>query len=406
MDYSELIETRKIKLQELENLVNTGKQEQRMLNDDENTKFEAMKKELENLDKEIDEKRNLNNNNNKNIVIKTKTMENNFSLLKSIRNVVEGRTHDDLTIAVMNKGMEDFRKSGLSYRGQIVVPSEYRASDSVLAGTQYAGQEIVAEDKFALLPYLRANSVLVNAGAQLLGNLVGTVSIPYISSGTTASWATEVAEADHSKPTFAELTLSPKRLSTFIDISKQFLIQDSLQAEQMLRQDLMNALNEKLEATILGTAASSATQPGGIFNGVSYTFSGDTTWANVVSLETAVANNNALKNNAAYILHPSTVGDLKTTSKAGTEAIFILDGNTLNGYPVFATTNMPAGTIANYKLGAFGVWSDLIIGSWGGIDITVDMFSRATYGQIRVVINGYFDAVKRRSASFAYGSFY
>jgi len=405
MDHIELIEKRKSKVEELENLINAGKVEQRMLNEIETSTFESIKNEIQDLDKEIEEKRDLNNNKTKIIIKNTNKMEN-FSLIKSIRNVVEGRNNDDYTLAVLAQGQEDFKKSGLSYRGQLTLPMELRANE-VVAGTAILGQEVISEDKFGLLPYLRANSIMVSSGAQLLANLVGNVSIPTLATGSTASWATETAASAVSQLGFGEVTLSPKRLSTYIDISKQFLIQDSIQAEQMLRSDLMSSLIDKLEATLLGTAASSSTQPAGLFYGASYTFSGTTTWANMVSLETAVANNNALKNNASYIIHPTTLGTLKTTSKNATYgSTYIAESNTINGYPYFTTTNLPAGSVANSKLSVFGVMSDFIIGQWGGIDLTVDMYSQAVNGKIRLVVNAYFDGVRRRDASFAYAACY
>jgi hypothetical protein len=45
-------------------------------------------------------------------------------------------------------------------------------------------------------------------------------------------------------------------------------------------------------------------------------------------------------------------------------------------------------------------WSDLIIGQWGGFDLIVDPYSVAKEGKVRLVINTYWDAKFRRSASY------
>ena len=47
-----------------------------------------------------------------------------------------------------------------------------------------------------------------------------------------------------------------------------------------------------------------------------------------------------------------------------------------------------------------GNWSDYVIGQWGGIDLTVDPYTQAANGKVRLVINAYFDAKPRRADSF------
>ena len=47
-----------------------------------------------------------------------------------------------------------------------------------------------------------------------------------------------------------------------------------------------------------------------------------------------------------------------------------------------------------------GDFRELIIGQWGGIDLTIDTLTKATEGMVRIVINAYFDAKVRRSAAF------
>jgi len=401
MTVVELIEKRKEKFADMSNIISVGETEQRKLSAVEITAFENIKKEVEELDKEIDERQNKDNNKKHNINIINKNMEN-FSLLRSIRDIVEGRNYTDATLAALEAGKNEFRKAGLTYRGQLALPIEFRA-DEILAGTATEGQEIVGEDKFGLLPYLRANSILVQSGAQLLSGLVGDVSIPVLGTGAAANWKTEVEAATISALEFSEITLSPKRLTTYIDISKQFLIQDSIAAENMLRNDLIGSIMDKLEATLLGAASGNTTQPAGVFYGASYT-STAATWSSIVALESAVSANNALKNGAAYLLHPTSLGTLKTTSKDSGSGRFIAEGTLINGFPFYVTSNMP--TINSTKKGVlFGVMSDLLIGQWGGLDITVDPYSQAVNGKVRIIVNAYFDGKARRSASFAYANF-
>ena len=233
--------------------------------------------------------------------------------------------------------------------------------------------------------------------------LVGNLSIP-VYSGSNVTWEGEVAGATDGAGTFTEVTLEPKRITAFIDVSKQFLIQDSNSAEEMLRRDIVNALAEKLEKTILGKEAGSTTQPAGMF-ATAPTVKGVPTYKSIVNIETALENAN-VTGEKVFIVNPSAKGVLKTTEKAAGTAKYLMEGNELDGYTVLSS---PAVAKA-LQVGAdeagvvFGNFNDYVIAQWGGIDLQIDPFTQAANGKVRVVINAYFDAKPRRAASFVTAS--
>ena len=67
-----------------------------------------------------------------------------------------------------------------------------------------------------------------------------------------------------------------------------------------------------------------------------------------------------------------------------------MEGNEVNGYPVLCTSAVAGKGIV------YGNFADLVIGQWGGIDLTVDPYTQAANGKVRLVINAYFDAKPRR----------
>jgi len=71
-----------------------------------------------------DELRNLNDKLNKEV--KQTKMEK-FSLLKAINDVANNRQLDERSQEVVNQGVSEMRKAGLSYSGQIQLPVEERA---------------------------------------------------------------------------------------------------------------------------------------------------------------------------------------------------------------------------------------------------------------------------------------
>ena len=369
------------------NILTAGKSESRKLSADEENAYNDLCKQIADVDKEI---RDINDKLNKetNKVIK-RTMSK-FSLIKAVNDIANNRNLDERSQEVVNAGIAEMRKAGQSYSGQIVLPIEERGDIQATVATN--GQEVVAEDKLNILEPLRANLVMAQAGATYMSGLVGNVSIP-VYSGSNVGWAGEVDAATDGAGKFSEVNLEPKRLTAFIDISKQFLIQDSVSAEEMLKNDIVRAISNELEKTILGNAAGSNTKPAGVFNGVT----ADTTaldFKGIVDMEQALEDKN-VTGNLAFIVAPNVKATLKTTLKSTGVSGYLMEGGEVDGIPVYSTS---ACTSKGMVLGNF---SDYVIGQWGGIDLTVDPYTQAASGKVRLVINAYFDAKPRKAEAFA-----
>lgn len=319
--------------------------------------------------------------------------EQRFSLLKAIRNVAENRQLDNVTAAVCNEGMKEMRAAGLNTVGQIYIPTmETRAAVSVAS----EGVDVVATDLYDIIEPLRAKNVLVQAGAKFYTGLTNSAQIP-VMTGSNVNWAGETAAATDGNVLFNNVTLTPKRLTAYVDISKMLLAQDSIGVETAIRQDLINAINSKLENTILGKGAKSATTPAGIFNGKTPTKVTD--FEGLVGLEAKVEEANVL-GGVSYIASPSARASFRNMmmGSRGTAQLAYTDG-TLDGTPVYSTSNVEAKTFV------VGDFSNLAIGSWGGLDIVVDNYTQAVNGMIRLVVNAYFDAALIRPEAFQYGTF-
>jgi len=329
-----------------------------------------------------------------------------FSLIKAINAKLENKPFDDETRDMFLLGKNELRKAGVEVTGDIIIP-EQRAD--ILAGTATQGQEIVAEDKKSILPPLVDKLIFSQAGATYLTGLVGDVSVPNYA-GTSVLWKSEVDTAVDGAGSFAEVNFSPKRLTAFIDVSRQFLAQDGVGAEALLLDNIQSAVARKLEETILGYGALSSTQPEGIFwsltSGVTATAAVVPTHANVIAMETSVDAAN-VEGSMAYITNSTGRGMLKGIEKASSTGEFLLENNVMNGYPVLVT-NAVASLDGDAPVGGqglvFGNWKDLVIASWGGTSVTVDPYTLAATGQVRIVVNGFFDAKGIRGATGSGGS--
>ena len=328
------------------------------------------------------EERNNISNNTKNIHMSK------FSLIKSINDVVNNRNINEDALSVIEMGATEMRKSGLSYSGQIQLPVEERG-DAIAATVTNDGAEIVETEKLNILEPIRGKSILSEVGATFLTGLVGNISIP-VYSGSTVGWKGEMVNADNGKGLFETVELSPKRLTAYIDISKQFLVQDSVGAEEMLRKDIVNALIAKLEQTIFGMDAGDNTKPAGIFYDCDQ--ADPTDWAWVCNVEAAV---NDFGGEKRWVVNPAAKSQLKQTTVSGqlSDLRMIMEGNEVNGYPVSCSSNAGNGT---GPVAAFGDFHELVVAQWGAIDIVVDPYTLARQNAVRLVINAFFDAKLRR----------
>ena len=267
-------------------------------------------------------------------------------------------------------------------------------SDGDLIGEDYRGQDFI--------DVLRNNSAVMPLATNLNG-LSGDVKIPKKSAASTAAFiSSEGGAAGESEMTIGNISLTPKTLGAFTDVTRQLMIQSSLDIENLIRQDLAAGMAIAIDDACLEGDGNNG-KPTGItnttgINTVSLTSAAAPTWPEMVSLESAVGVDNALLGRLSYIVNPSNYGTLKSTSKDTGSGIFIADGNGMNGYPVVVSNQLTAN---NY---VFGNFSDLLIGFFGGLDLVVDPYTSSSSGTVRVVALQSVDAAVRNPVSFVVGS--
>lgn len=382
-------------------IIDTCKKEVRDLTDAETQELETIKTQIKEKDDELrqleerlknlnfeEEKKEERTENNKSI--NTQKMNKRFSLVKTIRSIVNNQPLDDVSLAVIKAGQEENRKAGVNTQGQIQLPSlEERAAVTVTA----EGEDVVATELFDILTPLRAKNVLVQAGAKFLGNLVGNVQVPKMSKAQ-VTWEGETDAASDGAPTFSHVTLSPKRLTSYILISKQMIAQDSIGVENAIRQELVNAINAKIEETLLSDTTGTTKNPEGIFKTITPTTVAD--YAGICDLEADIEDANVY-GECVYIMSNKAKSALRCMLKGTNATGMVFENGEVDGTKAYNTSNV-SGT--QYVYGDF---SNLAIGSWGGVDLTVDPYTEAANGQIKLVVNMYVDAAILREEAFVTG---
>lgn len=367
------------------------KEDSEEINSDE-TDDDKEEKDCKDPDKD---KRNIKVNPNSNNII----MKRNFSLLQTINNIANNKPIDAVAETVIAEGRSAANKAGLTSNGQIQIalepekrfedaPNGILASQNVEAVTY--GGEAVPTDTFDILGALRDRLIVSELGARML-NLSGNVDIP-VYDGANCTWESEIGEAQEGNGKFKTVKLSPKRLTAYLPISKQFLIQTSESAETLLRNDLIDCIAEKLQQTMFGDGAGSDVEPQGLFNGV-------VAEGSAFKFEDAVAMEELLELNNVYgekkyVVSPATKAILRTTPIDKGSGRFVMENNEVLGVETFSTSSVTGKGII------LGDWSNLYIANFGALDLTIDTVTRARNAQVVLVVNMWVDYAVVRPEAF------
>jgi len=334
----------------------------------------------------------------------TKKEVRNFSLLRAIRAMANPSDRQAQRAAEFEFEVSAAAQAALGREARgLMIPDDILGKWSKRDINTSDDVGLVAEDFRGgdFIDVLRNSSSVMAAGATMLQGLKGSVAIPKKTAASTAGWiSTEGGASSESEPTFGQVTMSPKVVGAFTDITRLMMQQSSPDIEALIRNDLSSGIALAIDDGALEGTGSSG-QPTGIKNtsGINAptAFAGvNPTFAEVVAMETAVAEDNALLGNLAYILPASMYGALKTTAKDSGSGQFVVEpGGTINGYRAIVSNQVTAGDLY------FGNFADCLVGMYGGLDITVDPYSSSNTGTVRIVALQTCDVAVRHAVSFA-----
>ena len=325
-----------------------------------------------------------------------------FSFIKALNYLANpgdasARRDADFEIEVGKAAASKYERSS----NGIVIPNEVLRRD-LLVDIPTAGGNLVADELLAgsFIDLLRNRLALAQAGVTMLTGLQGNISIPRQTSAATAYWVGENVAPQESQQAIDQVNMTPKTVAAFVDYSRRLLLQSSIDVEGMIRNDLARVLALEIDrAGIYGTG--STNQPLGLINTTGIgteTLTNAGTFAQLIAMETDVAAANADAGSMRYIMNATARGALKSTSKAGNEAIFVWENNEVNGYPVIVSNQL----LSNDAL--FGDFSQMVMGMWSGLDLMVDPYAGATAGTVRVIAHQDLDVAVKQPASFCFGT--
>lgn len=346
----------------------------------------------------------------------------------SLGRMIQAQVTGDWRNAGFEREMNDeiTRRVGRSAEG-IYVPDfawQQRGPLST-AATGGSASEVVFDDFVPtahrgdmFIEALRARQVLGGLGTTYMSGLTGRIKMPKLATGANAAFVEELGDVADGAGTDGGVTLQPRTMGAFVDLSR-LLMMDSVPAiEQIIRNDLLASAADRTEFYAIQGSGSGG-QPTGILNtsGVNNldisagTDRAALTWDDIIDLVKLVEEDNGIVNgnSAGFLSHPAVKAALASTAKvASTDSVMIMNDpwNSLYGYPAAFTSNIPtnlnpgdAGNDASALI--FGDFSQLMIAQFGAPSILVDPYTGSRAGTVRMVLHAELDVGVRNAVSFA-----
>lgn len=318
-----------------------------------------------------------------------------YSLMRALRDAASGR-RDTFEFRV---GEAAAKASGIEARG-LYIPADMLMRTMSVVDTGNGGNTVATNIlSGSFIDALRAQSVIMQIATKLDG-LVGNVQIPRQTGTTTVYKPAEKSAITQSDIATDFITLAPQRYGASVPVTKQLLMQSSIAVENMIKVDIAKQIALKIEADIITDILSQVTQVVALgTNGLAPTL------AKMIEMETIVNAADASMGNLKYIVNAKGKGKLKTTEKASGYPSYIMEGDSINGYGALMSnlvpSNLTKGSGTNLSAAIFGNFDDVLIGTWGGLDIVMDIYTQAKEGIINITADQFADYDLRRIASFA-----
>lgn len=400
MKLHEIRQKKAAKVAEARNILTVAETEKRSLNAAEQAAFDAIKTEVTNLEGhearaqfvEEAERRTA----GEPVDASRASLEARVSVVDAINAQIENRA---LTGALAEFNAEK-KRQGVQARGVLVPQSLFNETRAAQTTTTAAG--IVPEDfrPEEFVGLLRNSMVVQSLGARVLPNLRGDVTIPRQATTSTAQWLAEGDALTDSGMTFDSIGLKPKHVGAITELSRQLLQQSNPSIEALVRDDFIQVVSLAVDKALIH--GDGVKQPEGLLTAATGTGTLATlSWATVLTVLQGLALKNITPN--AWLTHPKVATILRKTLREAGLPGYLLDNGQLAGVPVAVTNQLAekAGSPAKGRM-ILGDFSEMIVGTWGSVDILTNQFAEGPYsrGAVQVRILTTMDMVPRREDAF------
>ena len=444
---------RNSKLTELNALVSVAEAEARDYTESEIARQEKLNADVAELDKSIERAEATEANvarfaqagasAPKSETVEADKMKQRYNLQRALNDASQGRL-SGVENEMHQEALREAAQYGIQLRGNVCIPQSFieqrnvYGNDASVAGVNDA-VTTTATEVAPFIEALRPSPIIERLGATQLTGFVGDIKLPTMPNDA-ASTPAEGANATAFAGSMGSQTLSPQRFAAQITLSKEALNQASGNMSDVIARDFGNAIANAIDThafanivdggsanlanTLLTPAAADLENAQGTLVKATGAADNDlqpTSAADVINLWSAISDA-GIGENGSFVMRPATAGRLMQIAQVsnGTE---LMAGNRLMGYnavwstrvPRLKGTNVHADAVmsladADVDLGAnfvsdiifFGDFSHLFYATWGGLSLTIDPFSGATAGTVKIVADQYLDAKLRHPGAVGF----
>ncbi len=386
------------------------------LTDAEKTRWDETQDLVKNLDKEIERQEQIENQQRlaagtgKDVSKQEEKDIQKYSLLKAIREMAEGKR-----LTGIEKEMHDEAAKENGTWGGVMglgISQKVLANKTVTRSTLAAASSPVVPTVIGnFIDAVWAKTVLVPLGAQTLSGLTGNVDLPYFSTKPTVKWDAENDAASDAAAALNKVSLTPKRITNYVPLSKLLLVQEAAGIEEKVWNALISAAAVHLQRGALHGASDGPTgliATSGIGDVVGGTNGAAPTLPHVLELISKIELADADMGSLAFVTSPKIKYKLMVTAieSGHPERVWnILEPTKLVGYNA-AVTTLVSDTLTkgNQSLSSaifFGNWNKFILAQFGAVDLLVDPYTSAKSNIVDLIMNAFYDAAPEHPASFA-----
>ena len=312
----------------------------------------------------------------------------------------------DQSLTSWAKPMTQTSYDGLSlgkyFRSMVMGATNDTERRALSEGTDSAGGYTVPTVlSSALIDRLRAESVVVRAGARTIPLTSDNQSIAKLATDPTPAFRAEAGAISESDPTFTNVTLIPRSMAVMTKISRE-LFEDSLNLESELPRILTVAMAKEMDRIAL-LGSGTAPEPRGIANqsgiGTTAKDAAITSYADLLAAQTDILTNNAGPV-SAIIMHPRDAGDCAGLTDTTNQPLIM--PSALSGIPMLTTTAIPVdgGSGSNESTIFMGNFNHLLIGVRSAIRVDVLRERFADNHQYGLVAHMRFDVAVEHAQAF------
>ena len=318
-----------------------------------------------------------------------------WSLFKAVNELRNGGQLTGIE-AEMHQEAEGEARKGLQGIGLPTFMTEKRAIDQ--------GASAIAPTAVGtFVDSLQASGLYNRVGLNNLGTVAADTVLP-IAGGSTVAWAGEVAAAADGGADFGKVTLTPKRLTGYANLSNVILAQNGTAAEASVMNDMARNMATQIDAAIFGSA-NVASAPGAIAATAGVLTFTESAVAGGVGMNEdmltaiqTIADNHGLDGTLAFVNNWAMYSNLKQgVQVTGVYPAYVDDK--LMGYDGYFSS-APANVAGTSADGIFGDFSRVYMATFGPSNILVDPYSRATNNEVQLVMNNHMDFGVASGASF------